>query len=270
MKKKIGILADKLGHSLSPVIHSYWDNVYETNFIYKKFEIKKELREEFFNNYRKNNTFSGFNITIPYKEICMTHCDKISLSAKKIGSVNLIYKKNKIIYGDNTDVIGFSKCYNSLKIEKPKTVLVIGAGGAARAVLYFLNKKNIVNIDVFAPSLKRKVGLETCFNFKNFINKSTKLRSKYDLIINASSAGMVGKSSLNRNIIKLVKSSKSVIDIVYNPTITDLLKKADLENKKYIGGLKMLVEQAKPSFERWTGKKIIIDKELYKKIERYI
>ena len=91
----------------------------------------------------------------------------------------LIYKKNKIIYGDNTDVIGFSKCYNSLKIKKPKTVLVVGAGGAARAVLYFLNKKNIVNIDVFAPSLKRKVGLETCFNFKNFINKSTKLIYAY-------------------------------------------------------------------------------------------
>ncbi len=71
----------------------------------------------------------------------MSYCDKISSSAKKIGSVNLIYKKNKIIYGDNTDVIGFSKCYNSLKIEKPKTVLVVGAGGAARAVLYFLNKK---------------------------------------------------------------------------------------------------------------------------------
>ena len=114
------------------------------------------------------------------------------------------------------------------------------------------------------------MGLETCFNFKNFINKSTKLKNKYDLIINASSAGMVGKSSLNRNIINLVKSSKSVIDIVYNPIITDLLKKADLENKNYIGGLTMLVEQAKPSFERWTGKKIIIDKGLYKKIERYI
>ena len=65
MKRKIGILAEKLSHSLSPVIHSYWDNLYETNFTYKKFEIKKELIKKFFNDYRKNNTFSGFDITIP-------------------------------------------------------------------------------------------------------------------------------------------------------------------------------------------------------------
>jgi shikimate dehydrogenase len=81
---------------------------------------------------------------------------------------------------------------------------------------------------------------------------------------------MVGMPKLNRNILNLVSSSKSVIDIIYNPIITDLLKRAIVENKKNIGGLKMLIEQAKPSFEKWTGKKITIDKELYKIIEQYI
>ena len=270
MKKVIGILAEKLDHSLSPVIHNYWCKKHENNFLYKKFEIRKTSLKTFFNNFKKNKNLKGFNITIPYKEECLTYCDKLSPSAKKIGSVNLIYKRDNLLIGDNTDVIGFSKCYRNLKIKNPRSVLIIGAGGAARAVLYFLNKKNIKNIDIFAPTLKRKLGLEQSFKFKNFVNKTTKLNKKYDLIINASSAGMVGKPKLNRNILSLVANAKYIIDIVYNPTMTDLLKRASIKDKDYIGGLKMLIEQAKPSFEIWTGKSIKIDKEIYKKVEQNI
>ena len=79
---------------------------------------------------------------------------------------------------------------------------------------------------------------------------------------------MVGKVKLNRNILKLVKNTKSVIDIVYNPLVTDLLNEAQKHNIKFIGGLKMLVEQAKPSFEKWTGKKIALDKEIYEIIKK--
>ena len=87
---------------------------------------------------------------------------------------------------------------------------------------YIFLIKNIKNIDIFAPTLKRKLGLEQSFKFKNFVNKTTKLNKKYDLIINASSAGMVGKPKLNRNILNLVANAKYIIDIVYNPTMTDL------------------------------------------------
>ena len=87
-------------------------------------------------------------------------------------------------------------------------------GGAARSVLYFLNDKNIEKIDIFASSLKRKKGLSCDFKFRKFVNNTSKLEAKYDLIINASSAGMVGSKKLNRNIFKLVKKTKGVIDIV--------------------------------------------------------
>jgi shikimate dehydrogenase len=217
--------------------------------------------------FRKNKKFKGFNITIPYKEKFLNICDKVSPRAKKIGSVNLIYKNNNLIYGDNTDVIGFSKCYKSLKIQSPKSVLLIGAGGAARSVLYFLNDKNIEKIDIFASSLKRKKALSSNFKFRKFVNNTSRLEAKYDLIINASSAGMVGSKKLNRNIFKLVKKTKGVIDIVYNPMQTDLLQSANNFKVKNIGGLKMLLEQAKPSFEKWTNKKVKIDNKLLKKIE---
>ena len=260
-KKKIGIVAKKLNHSLSPFIHNYWSR--NNNFIYRKYEVQEKNIDKFFYNYRKDKRFVGFNITIPYKENIIGFCDKITARAKKIGSVNLIYKKNKIIFGDNTDVIGFSKTFNSLKIRNTKSVLLVGAGGAARAILYFLNQKNIEKIDIFATSIRREENLKKKFKFDRFLIRSSHLKKNYDLIINASSAGMTKKNKINRNILNLVRKAKGVIDIVYNPIETDLLKKAKKHDIKFSGGLKMLLEQAKPSYEIWSGKKIEIDNKIY-------
>ena len=265
-KKKIGIVAKKLNHSLSPLIHNYWSKKTKSNFSYKKYEIDEKKIEKFFFSYKKDKNFIGFNITIPYKEKFINMCDNVSLRAKRIGSVNLIYKKGSKIYGDNTDVIGFRKIYNLLKIKKTKTVLLIGAGGASRAILYFLNKKNVDDIDIFATSFTKREGLSKNFKFKNFTNKTTLLKKKYDLIINASNAGMSGGNKINRNILRLVKKTKSIIDIVYNPLETDLLKEAKKHNIKSIGGLIMLVEQAKPSFEIWSKKDIEIDDKIYRSL----
>ena len=263
IKKKIGIVAKKLNHSLSPLIHNYWSKTKNNNFIYRKYEVQEKNIEKFFYNFRLDKLFIGFNITIPYKEKFIGLCDKVTSRAKKIGSVNLIYKKNKIIFGDNTDVIGFSKTFNSLKIKNTKSVLLIGAGGAARAILYFLNRKSIENIDIFATSVKREENLKKNFKFNRFLIRSSLLKERYDLIINASSAGMTKKNKVNRNILNLVNKAKGIIDIVYNPIETDLLKKAKKHNIKFSGGLKMLVEQAKPSYEIWTSDKIKIDRKIY-------
>jgi shikimate dehydrogenase len=237
----IGIVALKLNHSLSHVIHNYWIAQGNTKFQFKKYELKENEIDKFINKFRKDKKFKGFNITIPYKEKFLNKCDRVSPRAKKIGSVNLIYKNNNLIYGDNTDVIGFSKCYKSLKIQRPKSVLLIGAGGAARSVLYFLNDKNIEKIDIFASSLKRKKALSSNFKFRKFVNNTSRLEAKYDLIINASSAGMVGSKKLNRNIFKLVKKTKGVIDIVYNPMQTDLLQSANNFKVKNIGTSKTII-----------------------------
>ncbi len=263
VKKKIGIVAKKLSHSLSPLIHNYWSNNNNNKFIYRKYEVKENKIDEFFNKYRRDKRFVGFNITIPYKEIFISLCDKVTTRANKIGSVNLIYKKDKIIFGDNTDVIGFSKTFNSLKIKNTKSVLLVGAGGAARAILYFLNKKRIENIDIFATSMRREENLKKRFKFNRFLIRSTHFRKRYDLIINASSAGMTKKNKINRNILSLVRKARGVIDIVYNPIDTELLKKAKKHEIKFSGGLKMLVEQAKPSYEIWSGNKIEINRKIY-------
>ena len=263
MNNIIGIVAEKLGHSLSPYIHNYWSKKYKKRFKYEKFELKEKDLKKFFQAYKKNKKFKGFNVTIPYKTNFISLCDRITSKAKKIGSVNLVYKKNNLIFGDNTDVIGFEKSFKLLNKIPTKNVLLIGAGGAARAVLYFLNKENIENIDVFATSLTRKEDICKDFTISNFVTKTKFLNFKYDLIINSSSGGMIGKSPLNKNILKLVDSAQGIIDIVYNPEMTALLRQAKKTNTPYVGGLTMLIEQAKPSFEKWTDAKIKIDNQIY-------
>ena len=263
MKNIIGIVAERLDHSLSPYIHNFWSRKYNKNLKYQKFEISDKKLINFFESFRKNRKFKGFNVTIPYKTDFLSLCDRVTPKAKKIGSVNLVYKKNKLIIGDNTDVIGFDKSFKQLKKSPSKKVLLIGAGGAARSVLYYLNKKNIKNIDVFATSLKRKDNICKDFSVNSFVTKINLLKSKYDLIINSSSGGMTGKSPLNRNIIKLADGAKGVIDIVYNPEMTPLLKRAKKKNIPFVGGLTMLIEQAKPSFEKWSKSKIKVDDKIY-------
>jgi shikimate dehydrogenase len=263
MNNIIGIVAEKLGHSLSPYIHNYWSEEYNQNLKYKKFEISEKNLMKFFQAFKENIKFKGFNVTIPYKTNFITLCDKITPKAKKIGSVNLVYKKNNLIIGDNTDAIGFEKCFKQLKNIPSNKVLLIGAGGAARSILYCLNQKNIENIDVFATSFRRKNDICNDFIIKSFMTKISLLKSNYDLIINSSSGGMVGKSPLNRNLIKLVDGTKGVVDIVYNPEMTPLLNRAKKNNIPYVGGLTMLIEQAKPSYEKWSNLKIKIDDKIY-------
>ena len=268
MKKKFGIVAEKLGHSLSPTIHNYWLKQNRIIATYQKKELKPTQIDQFINKFKKDNQHLGFNVTIPYKETFFQYCNKVSNRAKKIKSINLIYKNNNVIIGDNTDALGFKKTYQKLKVKNVKNVLLIGAGGAARSVLYTLNEKNIENIDIFARTLNRKKSLSLDFHFKKFTNKTSNLSKKYDLIINSSSAGMLHQDKMKKPIIELVPYAKYIIDIVYNPLQTELILEANKNNIPCMGGLTMLVEQAKPSFEKWFKKSAQINQSLYSILEK--
>jgi shikimate dehydrogenase len=263
MNNIIGIVAEKLGHSLSPYIHNYWSKKYKQKLKYQKFEVSEKNLVKFFQSFKKNKKFKGFNVTIPYKTNFINLCDRITPKAKKIGSVNLVYKKNNFIIGDNTDVIGFEKSFKQLKKIPSNKVLLIGAGGAARSILYYLNHKNIENIDIFATSFRRKDDICNDFVIKSFVTKTGLLKTKYDIIINSSSGGMVGKSPLNRNLIKLVDGTKGVIDIVYNPEITPLLHRAEKKNIPFVGGLDHAYRTSQTLLRKVEQLKNKIDNEIY-------
>ena len=120
MKKKIGIVAEKLSHSLSPIIHNYWVKINKIDAEYVCFEIKPNEINQFYKDFKRDNNFLGFNVTVPYKENFFRVCENLNDSAKNIGSINLVYKKNKKVYGDNTDYIGFAKTYQKLVKRKSK------------------------------------------------------------------------------------------------------------------------------------------------------
>ena len=267
MKKKIGIVAEKLSHSLSPIIHNYWVKINKIDAEYVCFEIKPNEINQFYKDFKRDNNFLGFNVTVPYKENFFSVCENLNDSAKNIGSINLVYKKNKKVYGDNTDYIWFTKTYQKLVKRKIDKILLIGAGGAARSILQFLNDEEINQIDIFTRSLNKKKTLSKSMRFDNFIIDSKGLRNKrYDLIINASDAGMLGRKNLANNVYKLVSNTAYIIDIVYNPMRTKLIDIAKASNVPNDGGLGMLLEQAKPSFEAWFNTKISISQYLRSKL----
>ena len=269
MKKRIGIVAKKLSHSLSPIIHNEWIKKNNINAEYICFEIKESELQSFYDEFKRDKNFLGFNVTVPYKENFFHMCNNISKQASSIGSLNLIYKKNNLIYGDNTDYIGFAKTYKKIINKKIQSTLLIGAGGAARSVLKFLNDQKIEHIDILARTKNKKRSLSEIMKFENFYTETNNVKEKkYDLIINASDAGMKNKKQLDKEIYKLIPLASYAIDIIYNPLSTKFLKVAKKAQTPHIGGLNMLLEQAKPSFDRWFGSNVEITKNLESKLIR--
>lgn len=267
MKKRIGIVAKKLSHSLSPIIHNSWIKNNKIKAEYVRFEVKENELDLFYNEFKKDKNFLGFNVTVPYKENFFKICDNVSKIANSIGSLNLIYKKNNQIYGDNTDYIGFEKIYKKLIDKKVKNILLIGAGGAARSILKFLNDQNIEDVDIFTRTMNKKKTLSQSMTFKNFYTETKLIKdNKYDLIINSSDAGMLNRNLLDKEIYSLLPSARYAIDIVYNPLTTKFLKAAQAAKVPSVGGLHMLLEQAKPCFDKWFGTDVLINKNLENKL----
>ena len=144
--KIVGIFGHPILHSLSPLIHNKWFEKYKLNYIYTAFDIKPELLKSAVNSIKTLN-IAGLNITVPHKVKIIKYLDFIDKDAKAIGSINTIVNKENKLFGYNTDYEGFIKDLEKNKINlKQKTVLVIGAGGASKAIIYALNKLKVNKI----------------------------------------------------------------------------------------------------------------------------
>lgn len=264
---KAAVIGDPISHSLSPKIHNFLLEKHNIDGIYIAIEIKKE-------NLASNVAslvemgFAGFNVTIPHKEEIFKVCDFKSKTASLTGAVNtVIITPDKKLFGHNSDAEGF---LNNLKNHYPdfdlknKTAFVIGAGGAARAIVYALIKEKTKNI--FITNRNEKRALELIKNFDNFSKENSckieflsaenfeKNLDKCDLLTNSTSLGMQGQESLQIDITNLNKSA-IVYDIVYKPLKTELLKKAELHGNKTVTGIGMLIHQALIGFEAWFKEK---------------
>ncbi|MCE4956175.1 shikimate dehydrogenase [Macrococcoides caseolyticum] len=247
------VIGHPIRHSLSPIMHhanfkvlSRDDTYCALNIDPNHFHHIKSIVEE--------KALDGFNVTIPYKERIIDYCDVLDDAAEMIGAVNTVYIKSGVWYGYNTDGIGYLKSIQALLRDNMK-ILVLGAGGASRAISYTLSQS--YDVSVVNRNLERMK--DWPFEVEKITYPELKEMAQYDLVINTTPIGMTGFN--NTTLIQLSKLSQSCIvsDIIYTPETTEFLKSAQARNLKTINGLGMFVQQGAKSFEIWTGVKADID-----------
>ena len=279
--KLTGLLGHPIKHSYSPLIHNVAFQLKELDYIFLPFDVptsnlKTALKGMI------GLGIKGFNITIPHKENITQYMNNVSEEASIIGAVNTVVNDMGKLNGYNTDVNGVYETLLPFREEiTGNDVSVVGAGGAARAVIYAL-------IRYFKPSAIYLINRteERAETLKNYFSdkmkyESFKARELFPpdlidvfrgskLIVNATSVGMFPDSddtitSLSNSFTK----GQIVFDLVYNPPMTQLLKTAASEGATVLDGLKMLVYQAAKSFELWTGEEMPVE-EVYKTLQLFI
>lgn len=263
--QKALVIGWPIQHSRSPLIHSYWLDKYGIAGSYEKRAVSKEELPDFLQTLATTG-FRGCNVTIPHKEQVFKIVSVIDPITKEIGAVNTVYVEKNQLFGLNTDGYGFlsnlkeSANWNS----NGKICAIIGAGGAARGIIAALKSDGIKSIFLFnrtigkAEKLAKEFGpvvrAKSMEELEEFLNKT-------DLLVNTTSLGMSGQSSLNISLKNLPPAS-CVADIVYDPLETKLLQQAKENGNQVVDGLGMLLHQAVPGFEKWFGKRPEVTAEL--------
>jgi len=261
MKGKVitGIIGYPLSHTLSPVMHNAVYKKYGMDWVYKVFETKPEDVGAFIKRLKKEK-IRGINVTIPHKHAVMPFLDRIDKAAAVIGAVNTVVNKDGRLTGYNTDYLGFGETLKKNKIKlNGKTVVMLGAGGAAHALAYTINlqkpaKFYMMNIDIpITERLIKKLKLKkVMYSDISKTHEKDAIIASADFIINATSVGQ-HDNNVPYNIGKLKKGAV-VYDIIYNPARTAFLKLAKRKGAKILNGLDMLIYQGMHSFKLWTGR----------------
>lgn len=267
MTLRFGILAYPAGHSLSPAMFNAAFKKIGIDAKYEVFEIKEDDFEKFVNNIKKRTLkIDGLSVSLPYKEKILPFLDEISEDAKKIGAVNTVTFTDGKLIGDNTDFVGAVETLRPFVRDfKREKAIILGAGGAARAIAYGLIKEGaevtVLNRNLnkakdlasdLEISLKAKVEFGCLDEIANY---------KPDILIQSTSIWL--KEGLDTRIVpdEYLKTlatkmpSTIVMDIVYQPLITPLLKEALEVGLQIVTGDIMLLNQAFKQFEIWTGQK---------------
>jgi len=264
---KTGVVGWPVAHSLSPRLHGFWLRKYAIDGEYLAFEVKPENLEDFIKTLPEKE-ITGFNLTVPHKEIICPFLDDVDEIAQKIGAVNTVIIRDGKLYGTNTDGYGF---LTNLKQNAPDwsgnrgAAVILGAGGAARAAIVSLLDEGFPEIRLINRTRNRAEKRAEIYNDSRIVvcdwpDRSQKL-SDAALLVNTTTLGMTGQPPLDIILSQLPKSAV-VNDIVYNPLETDLLKQARLQGYQPVDGLGMLLHQAAPAFKAWFGQKPEVDQAL--------
>jgi shikimate dehydrogenase len=268
--KKACVIGWPIEHSRSPLIHAYWLKKYGIKAVYEKKAVEPKDVAHFIANLAASE-FAGCNVTIPHKEAAFQAVAVVDHIASRLGAVNTVYLNNAVICGTNTDGEGFTA---SLRHSHPnfdlrdKTAIIIGAGGAAKAITGALLDEGAARIGIINRTPERIRDLQVKFGAGIYeISESTSNDSleSCGLLVNTTSQGMEGQPLLDLKIQSL-NPDALVADIVYTPLETAFLARARLRGNPVLGGLGMLLHQAVRGFELWFGVKPEVTAELYELI----
>lgn len=247
---RFGLLGEKLGHSYSPELHAFFGD-----YDYELFEVAPGDLGDFL----RERDFQGLNVTIPYKTTVHDICEHLTEAAEAIGSVNTVVKQpDGTLLGDNTDAAGFEGMVWKSRVRVlGRKCLVLGSGGASLAVRYVLNKLGAGQVVVISRS-----GEDNYDNLDKHKDAS--------VIVNTTPVGMYPKTGTAPVDLRDFPQCEGVLDIIYNPARTALIQQAEALGIPCLGGLYMLVEQARCASQVFTGKPLpaIRSKEAYSVMSR--
>ena len=265
--KKACVIGWPIKHSRSPLIHNYWLEKYQIAGLYECRAIEPRDLKEFIRAI-PGNGYVGCNVTIPHKESALAYVDQFDECVAKTSSLNTIYFKDRKICATSTDGDGF---LNNIARAEPtfvfdqKNILLIGAGGSAKAICERLLRANVKNIYVQNRTPARIKELQRIFGEKIGVVSEATLESQMkqaDLLINTTSQGMTGQPALHIDLRALLPHAL-VADIVYVPLKTDLILQAEARGLRTVSGLGMLLHQAVEGFNHWFGMRPQVTQELF-------
>jgi shikimate dehydrogenase len=257
-----GVIGDPIEHSLSPVMHNAAFEALGLDAIFLAFKVKPAEVSNAVNGMRAFS-IHGLNVTMPHKTAVIPHLDEIDKNARFLNAVNTIQNRNGKLLGFNTDGVGALKALRENGVEpKGKKVLLLGAGGASRAIAFTLaheaDELVILNRSI-KPAKELVKQLKQALPKKILADELSPNALEDNLVdaeilINATSIGMKPNANDTPVNPKWLRSNLAVMDIVYNPLETKLAKIAKEAGAKVVSGVEMLIYQGAASFEIWTGK----------------
>jgi shikimate dehydrogenase len=280
--KTCAIIGDPVEHTMSPAMHNAAFKKLGLDYLYIPFRVEPERLAQAVAGLRALNV-RGFNVTIPHKVSVIPLLDRLDPLAAKIGAVNTVVNDGGLLHGYNTDAEGFLRVLTGRGIEpQDKNVVILGAGGAARAISYVLAQHG-ARLTILNRKLELDWAVDIARLIKKELGKDVKVGeltprilspalAKADVLVNATSVGMSPAGGKSPVPARLLERRLVVFDIVYNPIETKLLREAKAAGAKVIGGVEMLAWQGALAFEKWTGQSAPVDlmrREAVKMLEGY-
>ena len=261
--RRVGIIGYPLGHSVSPAFQQAALDHHDLDVRFEVWETPPDALREVVTRLRAPNAL-GAGVTVPHKAAVIPLLDRLSEPAQRVGAINLIVNRDGLLEGHNTDTTGFLRALREDSAFDPagKRVLLLGSGGAARAVAHVLLEQGVAALTIAnrtperARQLVADLGGGTALSAVSLEPSELAVDGGWHLIVNCTTLGMRHSAGEKRSPITSasISSDALVYDLVYNPPETPLLREAGRAGAHTLGGLPMLIYQGAEAFQLWTGK----------------